>query len=141
MKKSIISLFIILILAALGCKKNNPSYTVLAFLEAVDNQDFTKAKKYCTQETQKLMVIMEGMMKIVPKEQLQKVKRKENYIILREEIAGDRALVVYKNSDSNKEEQIKLKKENGKWLISMDKADLGDKKNPFEENKKEGIDN
>lgn len=142
MKKYLVVIFISLMYFTVGCKKNSPSYVALQFIEALNNNDFTKAKKYCTEDTKKLMEIMEGMMKMVPKEQLQKTKIKQEITILREEIAGDRALIVYKSSKSDKEEQLKMKKIDGKWLVSMDKGDLGGKKNPFgEEKKKEGIDN
>lgn len=125
-----------------SCKKDSPSYVASLFLEAINNNDFVKAKKYCTDDAKKLMEIMESMMKMVPKEQLQKAKVKQNITILKEEIAGDKALIVYKTSKSDKEEQLKMKKIDGKWLVSMDKSDMGDKKNPFEDNKKnEGIDN
>lgn len=136
--------FIFLVYCMTGCQKNTPSYVALQFLEAINNNDFAKAKKYCTEDAKKLMEVMENMMKMVPKEQLQKSKLKESISVLREEIAGDKALVVYKSSKSEKEEMLKMKKVNGKWLVSMDKGDLGDKKNPFEEKEKkknEGIDN
>jgi len=142
MNKYLVLIFISLIYFTAGCKKDSPSHVASQFLEAINNYDFTKAKKYCTEDTKKLMEVMEGMMKMVPKEQLQKSKVKQEITVLREEIAGNKALIIYKSSKSEKEEQLKMKKIDGKWLVSIDKGDMGDKKNPFgEEKKKEGIDN
>lgn len=141
MNKYLVFIFISLMYVTVACKKNTPSYVALQFLQAINNNDFTKAKKYCTENTKKIMEVMESMAKMIPKEQLNKGKVKENIIVLREEIAGNTALIIYKTSKSDKEEQLKMKKVDGKWLVSMDKSDLGDKKNPFEEKKKEGIDN
>ncbi len=142
MNKYLVFIFISLLCFVTACKKDSPSHVALQFLEAINNNDFAKAKKYCTEDAKKLMEIMEGMIKMVPKDQLQKTKIKQEITVLREEIAGDKALIVYKSSKSDKEEQLKMKKIDGKWLVSMDKGDLGDKKNPFgEEKKKEGIDN
>jgi mRNA-degrading endonuclease YafQ of YafQ-DinJ toxin-antitoxin module len=142
MNKYLIFIFISTIFFTVACKKNSPSHVALQFLEALNNNDFAKAKKYCTEDAKKLMEIMEGMMKMVPKEQLQKAKVKQTITVLREETAGDKALIIYKSSKSDKEEQLKMKKIDGKWLVSMDKGDLGDKKNPFDEEKKKGgVDN
>lgn len=142
MNKYLVFIFISLLYFATACKKNSPSHVALQFLEAINNNDFAKAKRYCTEDAKKLMEIMEGMVKMVPKDQLQKTKIKQEITVLREEIAGDKALIVYKSSKSDKEEQLKMKKIDDKWLVSMDKGDLSDKKNPFgEEKKKEGIDN
>ena len=64
---------------------------------------------------------MEGMDSIRPNYRKHKTNE---YKVLSEKIDGDAAFVKYKEKGDEKEQTIKLKKEDGKWLVAFSKADM-----------------
>ena len=106
MRKILLTFSLLFGLFLVSCSSNNPKAVAEKFLKAVNKLDFTEAKKYCDEDTQKLLSLMESF----SKDEDSKVE--EN---------GDKAKVYYKAKDSEKEVSLDLKKVDGKWLVSVNK--------------------
>lgn len=114
-----------------GCsdpQKKGPTPTAIAFLDAMQKEDYSQAKAYCT-ETSASQIDRYEMM----------AKKggsifSEAYKIKGENINGSKAEVDYEQGGKGK--KLKLLKRNEKWQIALSKTDFGNK---VEDNLEEGI--
>ena len=121
MRKILLTFSLLCGLFLVSCSSNNPKAVAEKFLKAVNKLDFTEAKKYCDEDTQKLLSLMESFSK---DEDTKKAKEKasdDDFTITKVEENGDKAKVYYKAKDSEKEVSLDLKKVDGKWLVSVNK--------------------
>jgi hypothetical protein len=106
-----------------SCNWNSPKRTAEKFLIASDKMNYDEAKKFSTDETDKLLDMMAGLSKMAPEHK----GEKHTFTIIDEKIEGDAASVTYKESGKEEEQLIHLKKVNGDWLVDISKADLSSK--------------
>ena len=128
MKRIIIAILVIaslLLIAACGSKASGPEKTAQAFLDALENYDFTTAKSLATEESQGLLTMAEGFigqMSDTDKEELDK----KGYKIIKTEIEGETAVVTFEEWDVNDPETKKtntldLVKVDGDWKVKIEK--------------------
>ena len=106
----------------------SPKSVAEHFLKATQAENFEGAKKYCTEETGKLLDMMSSFAKMGDKDKKEK-KDDRKIIIGEEKIDGDSvATVYYKMEGADASEQtVKLKKVNNKWLVAISKDDMSKK--------------
>lgn len=127
MRRIIAPLFTILLSAVflVGCDSNSPKGIANKWLNSFYHMEYKEAKKYSTEDTQKMLDMLESFGTMVAdsqKQNAQKIKIEVKDVI--EE--GDNATVKYKISEDNMEKSIHLKKVNGKWLVDYSKQDKMD---------------
>lgn len=106
-----------------SCNWNSPKKTAEKFLVASDKMNYEEAKKFSTDETDKLLDMMAGLSKMAPEHK----GEKHTFTIIDEKIDGDAASVTYKESGKDEEQLIHLKKVDGDWLVDISKSDLSSK--------------
>ncbi len=123
LSKSFMAAALSLLVLVSGCSMFNDSPSKVAenFLNAIDQQRFDDAQKFATPETVKMLDVLAGFAKMTKKKEKSEMHRFE---ILNEEIVEDTATVIYKVKDEDGEQSLKLVKVEGKWLVSLSKADL-----------------
>lgn len=115
---------IVAILALVGCAGGNgPTNVAQSFLDAISAMDFKKAQEFATDEGKSTLSMMEGMMGMVPKDQLDKEKGKKITIGKVTE-NGDMAVVEYTTEGAEGMQTLNLKKVSGVWKVDF-KKDMG----------------
>lgn len=90
-----------------------PKEVAIAFSEAMAKQDYETAKKYATEDSQKFIDLIKGMAGEKKQDKIPK------YIVVSEIINGETATVKLRDTaHNNAENEIYLKKVEGKWLIN-----------------------
>ena len=117
------SAILLLALALPSCSKTStPKEVAGDFLNAVGENNYKKAKDFGTDETDRLMDMLEGFNKMMVNEESNKVA----YEVISENIEGDVATVTYREKGKTGTSQtIKLIRQNGAWLVAMDKESFG----------------
>lgn len=104
-----------------GGAANTPDAVAKAFLEEIGDQDFSGAKKYATKSSASMLDMMESTMALagdaVPEMDV-------DIKILKTDEDGDKATVTY--NDGEKEDKLKLVKEEGEWKVAFGKGDMED---------------
>jgi hypothetical protein len=118
--KNLISLFIISILIIACGGTDTPRSVADKFLSAMSKQDFEDAKKYGTEETAKLLDMMNGFAKMSNDSAFKDTK----YEITRETADGDNAIIYYKEEGKEGELQLPIVKVNGKWKVLLSKESI-----------------
>ncbi len=104
-----------------------PKNVAEKFLKETQAENFDGAKKYCTEETGKLLDMMASFAKMGDKDKKEK-KDEKKFTMVDEKIDGDNATVTYKiEGKETGEQSLKMKKVNGKWLVSVSKDDMSKK--------------
>ncbi|MCS7029044.1 MAG: hypothetical protein NZ519_09790 [Bacteroidia bacterium] len=113
----ILSVFIFFVLAGCSNKETKQRREVsIAYANAMAQQDYETAKKYCTEESKKKIDYIKG----VGIEQQTKVTRSK-YIFVSETVYDNKATIKLKDAaNQNQEVEIFLKKQNGKWLVTIE---------------------
>jgi hypothetical protein len=111
------------IISNTGCKRSTePKAVAKAFLNECGANNYEKAKIYGTEETDRLMDMLEGFNTMMAGQESKKV----SYEVVSEKIEGDVATVLYKESGSSESpKSIKLVRQNSEWLVAMDKESFG----------------
>lgn len=120
----VITLTLFSIFFVLTCsnpQKQGPTETASAFLDALAENDYDKAKSYCTPSTADKL----DMAKTVANIGLNPYAR--HHTIVGEEVSGDYAKVYYEFS-KDEEQLIKLRNTSGKWEVIASKDIMGTKK-------------
>lgn len=117
--------FLITLLAAwfsVGCGKgDSPREVAESFLSSFGSGDYSRAKDYGTEETDRMMDMLIGFKKMSPDSSFEELK----FEIVSERVEGDVATVMYKPSGSaDQPAPLTLIQEDGKWLVSMNKESL-----------------
>ncbi len=126
MKKTLSSfLFLLTVLLLHACSmRDSPGDAAGKFLNAFNERDFEKARKYATPETIKLVDLMENLTKL---SQGTDSLPKASININGERIEGDIAYVTFTESGSDQPQEIQLKKIDGQWLVHITKEDIAAK--------------
>ncbi len=112
---------------ACGGTANDPKAVAKDFMEALAEQDYSKAKDLGTETTKQTIGLIESMVQMAKQmgqdadnsEMTKEFEGLENAEWSDAEIDGDNAIVKYKVGD--KEEKVDLKKVDGKWKVDMKK--------------------
>lgn len=117
------SFFLSVLLLLFACTGgDSPKSVSEKYLKAIGAYDFDAAKKYGTEDTGKLLDIMNGFAKMVP----DSTKNNINFTILDERIDGDKAVVVYKEEGEDGETSLSLLRVEGKWKVNMTKESINE---------------
>lgn len=105
-----------------GAKK--PEDVAKAFVTAIADEDFETAKKHATEETKKMLGMMESMMSEMGDKagggetgEFKEVKEKD--------IGDKKGTVTYCCDENGEDDEVKLKKVDGEWKVHMDKENPG----------------
>lgn len=104
-----------------GGSSSDPKAVAEDFLKALATQDYDSAKELGTEQTVQMLSMIEGMISMMPKDQVEKDKENIKTLKMGEvKIDGDNAVVYY---DTAKEsgQKIELKKVDGDWKVDMKK--------------------
>jgi hypothetical protein len=105
-----------------GCGgKDTPRSVAEKFLEALSTQDYETAKKYGTEETQKLLEMMNGFNKMSTDSSAAKDFKFE---ITREKVDGQNATIFYKEEGKEGELQLPMVEIDGKWKVLLSKESI-----------------
>lgn len=114
MKRTLLTLLAIsfsLLLAGCGAK---PRSTAESFYTSIAKGNITEAKKYCTEQTGKMLDLVSSMGK-------PPVDASKKFIFDHEEIKGDNATVFFREQDKGSVEKMDLLKVDGKWKVNITK--------------------
>lgn len=122
MKINIIKVFLfLLIVFIVACKGNDsPKSVAEKFLKAMSSQDYETAKKYGTEETEKLLDMLSGFSKMSPDSSSNNLK----FEITREKLSGENATIYYKEEGREGELQLPMVKMEGKWKVLLSKESI-----------------
>lgn len=119
--KNLIFISLLLFGPFLSCntKSNGPEKNAEKFLVAIANADFKEAKTFCTEGTKTFISMAESFASEIKKGD---VEIKIEGLNCKED--GDKATCTYCCNDKGENETLKLKKEDGEWLVSISKDDI-----------------
>jgi hypothetical protein len=120
MRKIFLLLSVVFIVFACG-RGGTPKAVAENFLKAWMKGDFDEAKKYGTDDSKKLLDMMNNFKTIVEDSAMEK---NTSFEILREKIEGDNATVYYKEEGSQAESHLPLIKLNGEWKVNVTKESI-----------------
>lgn len=125
MKKNLLKFGTLLIVSLMiACSGGEgPKAVAEKFLKESGAQNFDAAKKYCTEDTKKLLDMMAGFAKMGDK----KDKKEPKFTMGEEKIDGDKATVTYKEDGKDGDQSVKLVKKDGNWLVDISKDDMSKK--------------
>lgn len=119
--KYLIRILLFIAITASACGgKDTPRSLAEKFLKAMSIQDYETAKKYGTEETEKLLDMMSGIKKMSVDSSGKDLK----FEILREKIEGDNAIIYYKEEGKDGELQLPIVKVEGKWKVLLSKESI-----------------
>jgi hypothetical protein len=104
-----------------ACSGNSPKSVAENFLKAMNKMDFDGAKKYGTEDTNKMLDMLGGFAKMMPDSAKKEDVKTE---ITSEKVEGDKATYTYKEVGKDGEQTIHLVKVDGKWKVAMSKDDM-----------------
>ena len=123
-----------------ACGGGGPEGATINFLEAMYSGDFEEAKKYATTDTKSMLTMLESF---GAKDQFaDKMGEADiDFEVVETKIDGDKAVCTVKmtssQEDSDQDMPMNLVKEDGKWLVSMDKESMN-KEGMGKQNKETG---
>lgn len=123
-----------------ACGGGGPEGATINFLEAMYSGDFEEAKKYATTDTKSMLTMLESF---GAKDQFaDKMGEADiDFKVVETKIDGDKAVCTVKMTSSQEEGDqdmpMNLVKEDGKWLVSMDKESMN-KEGMGKQNKETG---
>ena len=118
MKNKIICFILVSLFTACG-GNDSPKSVAGKFLDAMSKQDFESAKKYGTEETEKLLDMMSGFSKMS-----NDTVKDSKYEITRETTNGENATIYYKEEGRDGELQLPMVKMDGKWKVLLSKESI-----------------
>ena len=130
MKKSI-QLFALLLVSSVvlfSCSNSQkPEDVAKQFTKALIEQKWEEAKKLSDDDTKGLIQLMQSFSGMggaaISKDSAAKLNAQVEFV--KSEVKDSVAIVYFKDKATSKEEQIPLKKINGKWLVAMKKEGMG----------------
>ncbi|MBV7531498.1 DUF4878 domain-containing protein [Chitinophaga sp. sic0106] len=104
-----------------SCKKKaTPDEVALAFMHAIQDSNFDKARDYATKESQQVIQLYSFFDARRNEAEREKIKNAQIKVVKTEESdSGDKASVTILNSSAHQEEILQLVKESGQWKISL----------------------
>jgi len=125
------SAIIVLAIGITSCNSNSPKSTADKFLNNFYHMDYKEAKTVATDDTKKVLDMIEQFATMIPDSQKQNAKKiKIDIKDVKEE--GDKATVVYTTSESKQDQKLDLVKQNGKWLVKWSKQNDAEGETPAE---------
>src|SRR5687767_1104197 len=124
MKKVLLSVaaMFVMALTIISCNSNSPKASADTFLNSLYHMDYAKAKTVSTEDTKKLLDMMEQFSSVLPDSSKASAKKiKVDIKDIKEE--GDKATVTYVTSENPNDQKLDMVKENGKWLVKWSKQD------------------
>lgn len=106
---------------AVGCKSNGPEATVKKFFKALEDKNFTEAKKYATKESESLLNMLASFPQ--PSDSAKaKTEKSEDINVTNVKVNGDNATAEVVAKDKKSPVTVNLKKEGGEWKVAFDKS-------------------
>ena len=99
---------------------DSPKAVAEKYLKAFGSADFEGAKKFATDDTDKLLDMMIGYSKLIQDTALEE----KRFTIIREKIEGESATVFYTEEGNTSEIPLSLLRVDGKWKVNMTKESL-----------------
>jgi hypothetical protein len=115
--RSSLVVFLSCVFLLAACSWNSPRHVAKAYLDAVNEQDYEEAKKYATDDTRKLLNMFSSLAAITP----DSLKRGFDFEISDERVTGDTAWVGYTMANSNRRQELKLIRIEGRWKVAATK--------------------
>jgi hypothetical protein len=119
--QSILALMLASVLFVSCFSAGNPEKTAEKFLSAINERKFEEAKSFGTPETVKLVDMLEQLTKVMDNPDAESPVK---YEIIRHTTDGETAVVFFRESGSDVEQELKLKKIDGKWMVHLTKEDM-----------------
>lgn len=126
MKRIFFALAAVIMLAAglVSCNSNTPKAAADKFLTSFYHMDYKEAKTVSTEETKKMLDMIEQFSTMIPDSAKANAKKiKVTIKDVKEE--GDKATVTYTTSENTTESKLDMIKQEGKWLVQFNKQDQG----------------
>ncbi len=120
---SLTTIFIMLFVSS--CMKDSPSVVALDFLQAIEDEDYDRARKLSTEETGKMINLLESLSDI--SDQSTKGASTGKPEILNERIEGDTAYVEFRHTGDDATDILELRRVDGRWLAHVTKDSLSEK--------------
>src|SRR5258708_7098370 len=112
-RNSLIIAFTFYCLLLISCSGDSPKPVAKKFLQAYSKMDFATAKKFGTEETSKILDMLEGYSRMMP--DAAKTKKEIKFEINSSKTTGDSATVTYLIEGNHKEQTLFLIRINGEW--------------------------
>ena len=130
MKKSIqlLALLVFCSVVFFSCSSSEkPEDVAKQFSKAIQEKKWDEAMKLSDDNTKGIIKLMESFTKMGDQMGADTATKKaeETLEFVKSEVKDSVAIVYFKDKATSKEEQIPLKKINGKWLVAMKKEGLG----------------
>jgi hypothetical protein len=107
-----------------GCKHNpGPDEVTKKFLHAIQEANYTEAKKYATEDSKAMLDALSAFQKMLPESSQEKF-RNEKIIIEDVKIKDSLAVVTYAGDIDTTRKTLKLKKENDNWKVAFTKETI-----------------
>lgn len=126
MKRIFFALAAVIMLAVglVSCNSNTPKAAADKFLTSFYHMDYKEAKTVSTEETKKMLDMIEQFSTMIPDSAKANAKKiKVTIKDVKEE--GEKAVVTYTTSENTTESKLDMIKQEGKWLVQFNKQDQG----------------
>jgi hypothetical protein len=124
LRSIIANLWLVILLSSIAvlsaCSSHSPKAVAENFLEAVGNGDFEAAKTYGTEDTQKLMDMMNGIQAMTP----DSVPLKRSFVVLSVKVDKDKATVMYQEKGRNDQLILPMIKVDKEWKVAASKETM-----------------
>lgn len=127
LKELVFALLLVASLLLFSCNRGDSPHAIAeSYLGFLNTNDFERAKDLGTEETDRLMDMMSGFKKMMA----DSVMEEHNYVIVSEKIEGNVANFIYEDkmvsSGDTDKHSLTLVKEDGKWLVAMNKENYNE---------------
>lgn len=105
-----------------GCNQNTPEARAERFLNSLYRMEYQEAKTMATEETVKVLDMMEQFSSMMPDSVRENAKRIRIDIVSVEKQGEDRATITYTTTESEQENTLDMVRQNEEWLAQWDKS-------------------
>ena len=105
-----------------GCRQGgpDPGEVTLKFLNAIQQSNYTEAKKYATEDSKAMLDALAAFQQMLPEASRQKFKNGK-IAIADIEKNDSLAVVTYRSDQDSTRKTLKLKKQQGRWKVAFTK--------------------
>jgi hypothetical protein len=115
----------VMILLFSSCMKDDPAEVAVKFLNAVENEEYERARELSTEDTGKMINLLESLSEI--SDQNTKGVSTGKPEVISERIEGDIAYVEFRNTGDAETDVLELRRIDGKWYAHVTKESVSDK--------------
>lgn len=108
-----------------SCMKDGPAEVAVKFLDAVENEEYDLARELSTEETDKMISLLESLSDI--SDQNTTGVSTGDPEIISERIEGDTAFVEFKYTGEAESDMLELRRIDGRWYAHVTKESASDK--------------